>query len=115
MSDNNRNWSYAVTHRPPATFPPEGLYTKDAKTIYLAMRRPDVSPNGLASAIMMVQFFINRSGKNLPIKRKLALKKAIYMLRVELRYLNQREQCKLDDEPIPVFPPPEIKIGGKHG
>lgn len=84
----NKDWSDAVTHRVPATFPPYGLYTQDPASIYKSMRRPDVSPRGLASAIQMNQFFINRAGKNLSEERKDAIRKSIGHLQTELRYYN---------------------------
>ena len=40
------------------------------------MARKDVSPKGLGSGIRMIQFFINRAGKNLPAARKVELEKA---------------------------------------
>lgn len=35
-----------------------------------------VSPKGIGSGIKMVQFFINRAGKNLPARQKRELEKA---------------------------------------
>ena len=59
-----------------STSPPEGIFTKDAKTIAKVMARKDVSPKGIGSAIRMVQYFINRSGKGLSKARKKELEKA---------------------------------------
>ena len=59
-----------------STFPPEGIFTKDAETIAEVMARPDVSPGGIGSAIRMVQYFINRAGKGLSKSRKRELEKA---------------------------------------
>ncbi len=59
-----------------STFPPEGLFTKDAETIARAMASKKVSPKGIGSGIRMIQFFINRAGKNLPAARKQELEKA---------------------------------------
>ena len=53
-----------------STFPPEGLFTKDAETIARVMASKKVSPKGPGSAIRMIQFFINRLGKNLPPRGK---------------------------------------------
>ena len=39
-----------------STYPPEGLYTKDAETIARVMATKKVSPKGIDSAIRMVQF-----------------------------------------------------------
>jgi Protein of unknown function (DUF3175) len=59
-----------------STFPPKDLFTKDAETIARTMASKRVSPKGIGSAIRMVQYFINRGGKNLPAARKEALEKA---------------------------------------
>ena len=59
-----------------STFPPKDLYPKDAKTIARVMATKKVSPKGLGSAIRMVQFYINRAGKNLPASRKRELEMA---------------------------------------
>lgn len=129
-------WSHDVTHRPPATFPPGGMYTKSAEHMYLEMRKPTVSPNGLGSAIQMQIFFVNRAGKNLPQERKDAIWKSVEYLRIELEHLRhpsgapgahdpkkaeekalawvQNEfaykliarALKLGKEPKPIYPPP---------
>ncbi|MEM4254421.1 MAG: DUF3175 domain-containing protein [Candidatus Woesearchaeota archaeon] len=63
-----------------STYPPEGIFTKDAITIADTLARPDVSPKGIGSAIRMVQFFINRAGKGLPKARRRELEKAKRLL-----------------------------------
>ncbi len=73
-----RRWSHLV--RTVSTFPPEGLYTKDAKTIARVMASKRVSPKGIGSAIRMVQFYINRAGKNLTTQRLQELEKAKQIL-----------------------------------
>jgi len=59
-----------------STYPPEGIFTKDAKTIAKTLADPFVSPKGIGSAIKMVQYFINRAGKGLSKARKKELEKA---------------------------------------
>ena len=59
-----------------STFPSEGLFTKDAKTIAKAMASKKVSPKGIASGIRMIQYFINRGGKGLSPTRKRELERA---------------------------------------
>lgn len=63
-----------------STSPPEGLFTKDAETIARTMASKRVSPKGLGSGIRMIQYFINRSGKDLPANRKRELEKAKKLL-----------------------------------
>ena len=59
-----------------STYPPEGLFNKDAETISKVMASKKVSPKGIGSGIRMIQFFINRAGKSLPPERKQELEKA---------------------------------------
>ena len=59
-----------------STFPPEGLFTKDAKTIARSLSSKKISPKGIGSGIRMLQYFINRSGKGLSARRKNELEKA---------------------------------------
>ncbi|HZZ29907.1 MAG TPA: DUF3175 domain-containing protein [Pirellulales bacterium] len=71
---SNKKWSGKV--KTVSTYPPAGLYTKDAETIARVMATKKVSPKGIGSAIRMVQFFINRAGKTLPKSRRRELEKA---------------------------------------
>lgn len=78
----SRKWSHQVTTV--STFPPEGLYTQDAKTIARVMASKRVSPKGIGSAIRMVQFYINRAGKNLSPERLQELEQAKQLLQKRL-------------------------------
>lgn len=73
-----------------STFPPEGVFTKDAKTIARSLGSKKVSPKGIGSGIRMIQFFINRAGKNLPDERKTELEKAKQILQER----NKRGQAR---------------------
>lgn len=79
---STRKWSHTVTSD--STHPPPGLFTKDAQTIADRMADKDVSPKGIASGIRMIQFFINRAGKNLPAARHRELEKARKILHERL-------------------------------
>jgi Protein of unknown function (DUF3175) len=81
-----KKWSQSVTTV--STFPPETLFTQDAQTIARAMATKQVSPKGIGSGIRMVQFFINRAGKNLPAERKQELEKAKKILQEKLKQEN---------------------------
>ena len=59
-----------------STYPPKDLFTKDAQTIARGMASKKISPKGIGSGIRMIQFFINRAGRNLPAARKRELEKA---------------------------------------
>jgi tRNA(adenine34) deaminase len=85
---SDRKWSSKV--KTVSTYPPEGLYTKDAETIARVMATKKVSPKGLGSAIRMVQFYINRGGKDLPASRKRELEKANRILQEK----NERKKSR---------------------
>jgi tRNA(adenine34) deaminase len=68
-----------------SSFPPAGLFTKDAATIARVMASKKVSPKGIGSGIRMIQFFINRAGKGLPPRRRKELEKAKRMLQARVR------------------------------
>ena len=63
-----------------STFPPEGLFTRDAATIARVMATRRVSPGGLGSAIRMVQLVLNRGGKGLTASRRRTLERAKRLL-----------------------------------
>ena len=73
-----KKWSHKV--KTVSTFPPASLFTKDANTIAKGMASKKVSPKGIGSGIRMIQFFINRAGKNLSATRKRELEKAKHIL-----------------------------------
>ena len=68
-----------------STFPPKDIFTKDAETIALVMSSKEVSPKGVGSGIRMIQFYINRAGRNLPESRKAELEKAKEIMRRKLK------------------------------
>jgi hypothetical protein len=68
-----------------STYLPKDLFTKDAETIARAMASKKVSPKGIGSGIRMIQFFINRAGKTLPIARERVLEHAKQILRKRLK------------------------------
>ena len=93
MAEPNRmaepkKWSHQV--KTVSTFPPEGTFTRDAETIARIMASKKVSPKGLGSGIRMIQFFINRAGRNLPASRKQELEKAKQILQARMRKQRAR-------------------------
>ena len=66
-----------------STFPPEGLFTKDAATIARSLASKKVSPKGIGSGIRMLQYFINRAGQGLSKRRKAELEKAKRLLQAK--------------------------------
>jgi hypothetical protein len=82
-SEKTKKWVREV--KTVSTYPPSGLFTKDAKTIAQTMASKKVSPKGPGSGVRMIQFFINRAGKNLPAARKRELEKAKRILRGRMK------------------------------
>jgi tRNA(adenine34) deaminase len=73
-----KKWSGKVTTD--STHPDEGLFNKDASTIAKALASKKVSPKGPASGMRMLNFYINRAGKNLSPSRHAQLERAKTLL-----------------------------------
>jgi Protein of unknown function (DUF3175) len=73
-----------------STFPAKDLFTRDARTIARAMASKKVSPKGIGSGIRMIQYFINRCGKNLSASRRRTLERAKRLLQER----NRRQRGK---------------------
>ena len=83
-----RKWSAKVDTD--STHPEPGLFNEDANTIAEHLASKKVSPNGPASAMRMLNFYINRAGKNLSASRHKELEKAKDILSGIIR--KQKEQ-----------------------
>jgi hypothetical protein len=79
----NRRWVAKV--KTVSTFPPRDTFNKDAETVAKTMASKKVSPKGIGSGIRMIQYFINRAGKNLSPTRKRELEKAKRILQERAR------------------------------
>jgi tRNA(Arg) A34 adenosine deaminase TadA len=73
-----KKWSAKVDTD--STHPDEGLFKKSASAIAKALATKKVSPKGPASGMQMLNFYINRAGKNLSQKRHVELEKAKTLL-----------------------------------
>ena len=69
-----RKWSAKVVTD--STHPDEGLFKEDAQSIADALFSGKVSPKGPASGMQMLNFYINRAGKNLSAERHKTLEHA---------------------------------------
>lgn len=69
-----KKWSAKVDTD--STHPDEGLFNKSASAIAKALASKKVSPKGPASGMRMLNFYINRAGKNLTKERHAELEKA---------------------------------------
>jgi tRNA(adenine34) deaminase len=73
-SMTTKKWSAKVDTD--STHPDDGLFNKSASAIAKALASKDVSPKGPASGMRMLNFYINRAGKNLSKERHAELEKA---------------------------------------
>jgi Protein of unknown function (DUF3175) len=80
---SNRRWVAKV--KTVSTFPPRDTFNKDAESVAKVMASKKVSPKGIGSGIRMIQYFINRAGKNLPANRKRELEKAKHILQERMK------------------------------
>jgi hypothetical protein len=71
---SKRKWVRTVTTD--STHPPPGTFSGSAAKIARMMARKEVSPGGVGSGIRMIQYFINRGGKNLSATRRAELERA---------------------------------------
>jgi hypothetical protein len=85
-----RRWVRGVTTD--STHPPPGTFSGSATEIGRTMARKDVSPGGLGSGIRMIQYFINRGGKNLSARRRTELERAKRIL--QQRAARQKPAAK---------------------
>src|SRR5262245_49168202 len=77
-----KRWVRTVTTD--STHPPPRTFTGSAEQIARTMARKDVSPRGIASGIRMIQYFINRGGRNLSATRRHDLERAKRILQRRL-------------------------------
>jgi hypothetical protein len=78
MKMATKKWSAKVDTD--STHPEEGLFNQSASAIAKALASKKVSPKGPASGMRMLNFYINRAGKNLPQSRQDELEKAKSLL-----------------------------------
>jgi hypothetical protein len=64
-----------------STFPPPDTFNRPAEEIAEIMLRPEVSPLGKGSAIKMVQYFLNRGGRNISSEQRRELEQAKTLIR----------------------------------
>jgi Protein of unknown function (DUF3175) len=76
---SSQKWVQTVTSV--STFPPKGLFTKDAATIARVLATKRVSPKGIGSGYKMLLYFINRGGQGLAPTRRAELERAKRIMR----------------------------------
>lgn len=83
-----RRW--VATVNTVSTFPPPGLFTRDAATVARVLASKKVSPKGPSSGMRMLTYFINRAGRNLGPARKAELNKAKAILSDRIRRTKKK-------------------------
>ena len=87
MPEKSEKWSKAVTeHDHPFALPPGVFKSGDPETIAEALQRSAEDPERASedpyrSAMSMLDFYMNRAGRNLSAKERAALEKAKTALR----------------------------------
>jgi tRNA(adenine34) deaminase len=89
---SRRRWIAGV--KTVSTFPPEGLFTKDAATIARSLASKKVSPKGPGSGMRMLTYFINRAGRGLSASRRKELEKAKRLLSQRMQRQKQATRSK---------------------
>ncbi|MGH9667733.1 MAG: DUF3175 domain-containing protein [Bryobacteraceae bacterium] len=74
-----------------ATHPPAGLFKKSASSIARALASRRVSPKGPASGMSMLNYFINRAGRQLTAARRAELEKAKTLLSERIARVRERK------------------------
>lgn len=87
-----KKWSHTI--KTVSTYPPRGIFTRDAEAIARVMASKRVSPKGIGSAIRMIQMYINRAGRKLPAARRRELEKAKHILQAKLKKSDPKSGLK---------------------
>jgi tRNA(adenine34) deaminase len=83
-----RKWVAKV--KTESTFPPKGLFTRNAAAIAKSLASKKVSPKGPASGMRMLNYFINRAGSGLSKTRHAELEKAKRLLSEKIAKAKKR-------------------------
>jgi tRNA(Arg) A34 adenosine deaminase TadA len=92
-----KKWSAEVNTD--STHPDEGLFNQSASSIAKALASTKVSPKGPASGMRMLNFYINRAGKNLPESRHAELEKAKTLLSAIIGKQKEKPAAKTTKTP----------------
>jgi uncharacterized protein DUF3175 len=91
-SRSNKRWVAGV--KTVSTFPPEGLFTRDAATIARSLASKKVSPKGPGSGMRMLTYFINRGGRGLSPSRRAELERAKKLLSERIRKEREKPRSR---------------------
>lgn len=88
-SHSSKRWVKEV--KTDSTHPREGLFNRDAATIARELASKKVSPKGPGSGMRMLNYYINRGGKNLSAARKEGLEKAKDLLSEKVKKAREEK------------------------
>lgn len=91
---DRRTRRWVATVKTVSTFPPPGLFTRDAATVARVLASKKVSPKGPASGLRMLMYFMNRAGRNLSSARKAELNRAKALLSDRIRRAKKKSAKK---------------------
>ncbi len=89
---SDRYWVKSV--KTVSTFPPPGLFKKDASTIARSLASKRVSPKGIGSGLRMLLYYINRAGRQLTRTRRAELEKAKRLMRKRMATERSRGRSR---------------------
>ncbi|MGC2323756.1 MAG: DUF3175 domain-containing protein [Terriglobales bacterium] len=90
MAAKKKGGRWIASVKTVSTFPPPGLFTKDATTIAKSLASKKVSPKGPGSGMRMLTYFINRAGKGLSKTRRAELEKAKRLLSERIHHTRRK-------------------------
>lgn len=85
---------WVATVNTDSTHPPKGLFTSSAATIARSLASKQVSPKGPSSGMRMLNYFINRAGRNLSATRRGELEKAKNLLSMKIKAAKQSKDSR---------------------
>ena len=77
-----------------STYPPKGLFNRDAQTIARTLASKLVSPKGIGSGLRMLLFYLNRGGRGLSPSRRAELERAKRLLQRKMRPHPRRRRSR---------------------
>jgi tRNA(adenine34) deaminase len=92
MANRTKQHRWSGDVKTESTYPPKGLFTKDADTVARTLASKKVSPKGPSSGMRMLTFFINRAGRGLSKKQRAELQKAKSLLSEKVKQARERRE-----------------------
>src|ERR1700719_4380362 len=88
---------WVATVKTVSTFPPPGLFNKSGSEIAKNLASKNVSPKGPQSGMRMLNYYINRAGRNLSPARRRELNKAKTLLSRRIQATKMHKKPSVDE------------------